>query len=77
MLQVDPTLSDHELSLLVAKRCAAAGKVLSVKIHRRPRLFALVDMATDDATCQLAAQVGRPPIGTAVVVHLAETKKND
>ncbi len=75
MLQVDPAMSDDELSVIVTQSCINIGIVRSVKIHRQPKFFALVDMATPDDSKKLAAQFGRAPIGTGVLLPLAVASK--
>ena len=75
MLQIDLTMSDRELSLFVAVRCAELGTVKSVQIHRQPKPFALVDMATHAESQSLAAQYGRPAFGTCVLFHLEQAQK--
>jgi len=62
------SMSDSELASGVAAYCANAGVVHSVRIHRGPRPFVLVDMNTPAAAHKLAAQYGRPPIGLSVLI---------
>jgi hypothetical protein len=69
MLRVDATLTDDELVLFVREECTKIGTVKSVTIYRRPKLFALVEMATAEESRKLAARLGRPPIGQSVVLH--------
>ena len=75
MLQIDLTLTDRELSMFIAVRCSEVGTVRSVKIHRRPKPFALVEMASHDETLELAAQYGRSAFGSCVLVHLEQESK--
>ncbi len=77
MLHIDLTMSDREVSLFVAVHCAELGTVKSVKIHRQPKPFALVDMATHDESQRLAAQTGRPAFGTCVLFHLEQAQKSN
>ena len=72
MLQIDLTKTDLELDRLITACCSVAGNVKSVKIHRRPTPFALVEMSTHDETCSLAKQYGRPSFGQCVLVHLKQ-----
>ena len=72
MLQVDLALNDRELQQLVAALCASFGVVRSVKIHRTPTPFALVEMANHMATMEIAAQYGGSAFGTAALVHLEQ-----
>jgi hypothetical protein len=74
-LQVDPTMSDEELSNFVTQSCINVGIVRSVTIHRELRPFALVEMATVKDSLKLAARFGRPPIGTSVLVYLGPAHK--
>jgi hypothetical protein len=77
MLQIDLHMSDCELSLVIAAHCALAGTVRSVKIHRQPKPFALVDMATQDETLALAAQNGRPAFGNSVLFPLEPAHRSN
>ena len=76
MLQLDLTMSDRELSLSVAARCSEVGTVKSVKIHRHPKPFALIEMATHEQTFELAALHGRSAFGTSVLLYLEPVKKH-
>ncbi len=71
MLHIDLNKPDCELSEIIASRCADAGKVKAVNIHRQSRPFALVEMSTHPAALTLAAKFGRPTIGSCVLLHLA------
>ena len=69
-MQVDLTKSDVELGLAITKHCSNIGSVRSVRIHRRPKPFALIEMSTHGATLQLAAQYKRSAFGSCVLVYL-------
>ncbi len=75
MLRVDATVTDDELAVFARQACTKVGTVKSVRIYRRPKLFALVEMATAEESRKLAARLGRPPIGRSVVLHFH--KAND
>jgi len=72
VLQVDLALNDRELQQLVTALCASFGVVRSVKIHRSPSPFAMVEMASHQATMEIAAQYGGSAFGTAALVHLEQ-----
>ena len=72
MLQVDLQKDDRELGQLVAARCSGFGLVRSVKIHRSPTPFALVEMGTHLDTLELAAQHGGSAFGSCALIHLEQ-----
>ena len=75
MLHIDLTKSDRELTILITSRCSEFGTVRSVKIHRRPTPFALVEMATHEEVLELAAYFERTVFGTSVLLHLEQPNK--
>ena len=72
MLEVDLQAPDQEISKVVAQSCAQYGRVTSVKVHRTPSAFALVEMTTRDQTNELAASYGGSAFGTCVLIHLQQ-----
>ena len=48
LMELDIKNADILVELLVAKRCAAYGAVVSVEAHRKPSPFALVEMLRRD-----------------------------
>jgi len=72
MLQVDLKQTAQELSRLITVRCSAFGKVKSVQIHRSPKPFALVEMATRYEALELAAHYERTAFGTCVLLYLED-----
>lgn len=72
MLLLDLAKSDQELTQLVKAQCAGFGAVRSVKIHRAPTVFALVEMSTHEQTLELAAQYGGSAFGSCALVHLEQ-----
>ena len=70
MLQVDLSQSAQELSRIITVRCSGFGTVKSVKIHRSPKPFALVEMATRFEALELAAYYERTSFGTCVLLYL-------
>ena len=75
MVRIDLTLSDSELSIVVASLCCEFGTVKSVKIHRRPMPFAIVEMSTLEETLELAARFDRTVFGNSVLLHLEQLKQ--
>jgi hypothetical protein len=72
MMLVDLAAPDHSVVKLVAENCAAFGRVTSVKVHRTPSAFALVEMTTREQTHDLAATYGGSTFGTCVLIHLQQ-----
>jgi len=72
VLQVDLNKTDRELGQFVAARCSGFGIVRSVKIHRTPTPFALVEMGTHHDTLELAAQHGGSAFGSCALIHLEQ-----
>ena len=56
----------------VTGRAAKCGRVVSVKIHRLPIPFALVEMGSYKETLELAAQGKGSTFGTCVLIHLEQ-----
>jgi hypothetical protein len=67
---VDMTRCDREISQLIFERCASSSIVRSVKIHRHPRPFALVELSNQHEASKLGAQYRRPPINDCVLIYL-------
>lgn len=72
MLEVDLNAPDIKVGEFVAQSCAPFGKVASVKVHRTPSAFALVEMTTRDQTNELAARFGGSTFGTCALIHLQQ-----
>ena len=72
MLEVDLKAADQRVAQLVAENCAQFGRVASVKVHRAPSAFALVEMTTREQTNALASTFGSSTFGNCVLVHLRE-----
>ena len=70
MLQVDLDRPNFHVEQFVQRICASLGYVKSVKIHRSPTAFALVEMASHAQTLELAAKFGGSVFGTCVLIHL-------
>ncbi len=75
MLLVDLNMSDQELAKSITSFCSNFGNVNSVKIHRRSKPFALVEMATHSDARKLAAKYGRPPIENGVLIYLGHEEE--
>jgi hypothetical protein len=70
VLTVDLKMTDLELSQVIQSRCSEFGLVNSVKIHRDPTPFAMVEMGSHYQALELAGQYGGSMFGTSVLVHL-------
>ena len=73
MLKIDLSAHDREIEEHITKICAQFGAVLSVKAHRTPSPFALVEMKTRDETDRLAIEFGGSVFGNCVLIHLTDT----
>jgi hypothetical protein len=75
MLEVDLDGSDSIVERSIMQSCSAYGRVASVKVHRDPSPFALIEMARREQTYEVAAQYGGSAFGTSALVHLAPKNK--
>lgn len=72
MLRVDFRKTDQELNQDIIKHCLEFGIAKSTKIHRGPKQFVLVEMATHDQALNLAAYYRRSSIGSCVLLYLEQ-----
>lgn len=72
LLKVDLNSSDVALGLEIATQCAKFGVVKAVKLHRSPKRFVLVEMATEDQAFNLAETFKRTSFGSCVLLHLEQ-----
>ena len=72
MLQVDLKESDHQISQFITDQCVQFGKVESVKVVRSLVAFALVQMAHELQTFEVAGKFGGSVFGIAAVIHLEQ-----
>jgi len=70
MLQVDLDVPDFHIEQFIKKSCSEVGRVTSVRIHRSPSPFALIDMARREQTHALTSRFGGSAFGTCALVHL-------
>ena len=75
MLQADLNANDYRVAHAVTDTCARFGNISSVRVHRKPAPFALVEMASREQAFELAAQFGGSMFGTSVLVHLEPLRK--
>jgi hypothetical protein len=75
MLEVDLSGSDNEIAHYVTQSCGVMWHVTSVKVHRSPSPFALVEMARREQIFELTARYGGSAFGTCALVHLAPKPK--
>ena len=73
MLEVDLKQSDQQLSRIITDECVPSGNVISVKIVRSLVTFALVQMAHELQTFEVAGKFGGSVFGIAAVVHLEQS----
>ena len=70
MLSVNLNDTDHNVRQLIAHSCSGTGRVVSVKLHRLPTPFALVEMSRREESADLAARFGGSTFGALALVHL-------
>ena len=75
MLEVDLDSSDTVVERSILESCSVYGRVASVKVHRDPSPFALIEMSRREQTYEVAAQYGGSAFGTAALVHLTPKNK--
>jgi hypothetical protein len=75
MLEVDLEGDDILVERSITESCAVYGRVASVKVHRQPSPFAVIEMSRREQTYAVAERFGGSAFGTAALVHLAPTKK--
>ena len=75
MLEVDLEDPDKNVERSITESCAKYGRVTSVKVHRDPSPFALIEMSQREQTYQVAATYGGSAFGTSALVHLAQKPK--
>jgi hypothetical protein len=75
MLEVDLDSPDMNVERSITESCSMYGRVTSVKVHREPSPFALIEMSRREQTYEVAAQYGGSAFGTAALVHLAPKSK--
>ena len=72
MLQVDLNGTDKEIERVIVKHCSKYGPVASIKIHRSPSAFALVEMSKREQTFELIAEFGGSTFGACALIHLKQ-----
>lgn len=70
MLEVDLQAPDQEVGMAISQTCSRYGRVTSVKVHRTPSTFALVEMTNREQTSELAANFGGSTFGNCALIHL-------
>ena len=70
MLSVNLNDTDHKLRQAIAHTCSDTGRVVSVRLHRLPTPFVLVEMSRREESADLAARFGGSTFGTLALVHL-------
>jgi hypothetical protein len=70
MLAADLNAHDYHVARAVTQACAHYGRVASVRVHRKPEPFALVEMADREHAYELAFRLGGSMFGNCVLIHL-------
>lgn len=76
MLQIDLKASDQQISQIITDQCVQFGNVISVKVVRSLVTFALVQMAHELQTFEVAAKFSGSVFGIAAVIHLEQTPQS-
>ena len=71
MLEVDLDSPDIIVERLITESCSVYGRVASVKVHREPSPFALIEMSRREQTYEVATRFGGSAFGNSALVHLA------
>ena len=77
MLPVNLNDTDRNLRQSIAHRCSETGHVVSVRVHRLPTPFVLVEMSRREESADLAARFGGSTFGTLALVHLEHKAAQD
>ena len=72
MFEVDLKQTDQQISRIIADECVQFGNVISVKVVRSLVTFALVQMAHELQTFEVAGKFGGSVFGVAAVIHLEQ-----
>ena len=72
MLHVDLKESDQQIGRFITDQCVQFGNVVSVRVVRSLVTFALVQMAHDLQTFEVAGRFGGSVFGIAAVIHLEQ-----
>jgi hypothetical protein len=75
MLQADLNANDYRVAHAVTESCARFGHISSVRVHRKPAPFALIEMVNREHAYELAFQFGGSMFGNCVLVHLEPMRK--
>jgi hypothetical protein len=70
MLQADLNAHDYHVARAVSEACARFGRISSVRIHRKPAPFALIEVANREHAYELAFRFGGSMFGNCVLIHL-------
>jgi hypothetical protein len=69
-LQINLNDPDYLIEQVITKNCVGVGRVISVRVHRSPSAFALIEMSKRDQTYELASRFGGSVFGTHALIHL-------
>lgn len=72
MLHVDLGGSEYQIAHYIKDICAAIGQVKSVKVHRSPVAFALIEMTRREHTYEVASRFGGSTFGNCALIHLGQ-----
>jgi hypothetical protein len=75
MLQVDLQESDQQISRFIAHQCVQFGNVVSVNVVHSPASFAVVQMANELQTFEVAGRFGGSAFGIGAVIRLEQKRQ--
>ena len=75
MLHADLNANDYRIASAVGEECAHFGRITSVRVHRKPEPFVLIEMANREHAYELAFQMGGSMFGNCVLLHLEPLRR--
>jgi hypothetical protein len=72
MLTVNLHEHDYQVTRSIRERCARIGQVRSVRVHRSPCAFALIEMMQREDIYELTFKYGGSAFGTCALIHLEQ-----
>jgi hypothetical protein len=72
MLKVNLHEQDPQVTRSIREHCSRIGEVRSVRVHRSPCAFALIEMWQREQTYELTHQFGGSTFGTCALIHLEQ-----
>ena len=70
MFQVDLDAPDIQIEHSIKLNCSKFGRIRSIRIHRSPSAFAVIQMTENEQARELTSKFGGSAIGSYALVHL-------